>query len=218
MLRNFFSKRNHVNLLLVGRGNMKIIKPSKPLNSSQLLGRWEEELKYFHEDCEEQGIIEKNFTSMSVRTPFLVFTIIAEVIVGVQIMAPRHASKSHPGYDPGFSPMYQVVLLEEAFHADGPPPLVWLFDKLTAEKSNHTKHVLFEVWAVEKSPRELAFVAQTKADFSFNFPAILLQFLPRSKDFLENLGNAALSSSMKEDVNRGLDMFLQSYLNGLKRS
>jgi hypothetical protein len=178
-------------------------------------------LKFFKLDLSPEEANPK-FVMLSVWTDFLVFTIIADAVLGV-LLVPKRPLHTHTKTTFNFLPEYQFVLLEESFHADGPPPLVWLFNKLTGldrtdqDSSHHSNHVFFRVWVEETSNCTIAFSSQSKADLSFNFPSFLLNLLPVSKDIIENQGNSALQKSIEKDVSPGLESFLKSYLQWLKK-
>lgn len=215
-LLEFFSSDDHRNHLLIGRGNMRVTKLPKSYNTTRLFCRWKEESRFFDMTL-PTVITNQKFTMLAVSTNFLIFSIIAEAILGVELFAPKRPSHNHIHLAETISPEYQFVLLEESFYADGPPPMVWLFNQITGvdnivdkpagdELKSHSSHVFFRVWTKETSNSTIAFTAQTKADISFNFPSVLLNLLPVSKDIIEKQGNAALKNSMEKDVLPGLEI------------
>jgi len=222
-LQHFFSSDENRNQLLIGSGNMHITESHKPLNATLLVDRWKDELKFFKLGLPTNETHPK-FIMLSVCTNFLIFAIFVDAVVSVELRVVNRPSHYYKAF-----PEYQFMLLQESFRADGPPPMVWLFNKLTVldsrmdfdntsshEHQNHTNHVFFKVSVEETSNTTISFIAQTKADISFYFPSVLLNLLPVSSEIIEEQGSSALKNSMIKDVSPGLESFLQSYVMWLQ--
>lgn len=232
-LHNFFSIDKHRNCLLIGSNNLRVRKPTSLLQSkprSLFDSCWNREALHFKAFGIEQS---KNrnvdILELLIKTPFLVFSINSSTLVGV-IMT-KDGEKEEVFVDNKLhSPEYQFLLLAEDFEADGPPPLVWIFNQLTgrgrkerleAELPNdpHTIHTYLRVWASDaksysgdiKADR-IVFKASCRTEININFPSILLKILPVPKEVIEKQGNKVLMFSMERDLVPGVDEFREAFI------
>lgn len=215
-LVDFFSLEQHRNSLLVGSGNIKV-EPWEAQRSALpeilLKRRWVEEVQLFGL---EKPVNSDKLIQLKLKTSFLVFTIYAIAVLGVKHLLPQKLDD-----DEKTSPEYQLTLLGEEFHADGPPPLVWIFNQITgADKpkkatKDHTIHGMFRVWA-KPSAKNLAFESTADIRVDIKFPALLLQLLPVEKKIIEEEASKALQKSLQRDLPPGLVKFRDSYVRWLR--
>jgi hypothetical protein len=234
-LHQFFSHDEHRNCLLVGSGNIKVTKPSfKNVGQSAFDSRWNQEALHFQSKGIERSSKGMETLELSVKTPFLVFLIHAVAEFGVR---QTKDGDSEELFADGkvHSPEYQFLLLAEDFAAEGPPPLVWIFNQLTgkggyrmlplkASNEEHNIHFYLRVWASDsksikgdiKADR-IVFKATCRAEINIKFPSILLNILPASKEIIEKQANKALVQSMERDIVPGVNEFREAFIKWQRR-
>ena len=200
---------------------------------------------------------------LQVETDFLVFTIYAVATLGVHCVqreidtdSIHHEQKDEDAYDTimGTSahqrlhelvpqvnvPEYQFVLLDEDFEAEGPPPLVWIFNRLTGKgrgnmrrhnletsamsDTPHLFHAFLKVYPsiysqrnIQKPNSMVVFHAHSHVEINISFPAVLLKILPVPKEVITRQGSQALRRSMKRDVIPGIRKFRRDFIQYAKR-
>jgi hypothetical protein len=202
----------------VGTGNIKV-EPWEAQRSvlpeALFKHRWVEEAQLFGL---EKPVDSDKLIKLKLETSFLVFTIYAIAVLGVKLLLPQKSD-----IDEKHGPEYQLTLLGEEFHADGPPPLVWIFnqitgaDKPTKASADHKIHGMFRFWATTK-PDGNNLVFETKEDIQVNikFPTLLLQLLPVEKKIIEKEASQALQKSLERDLPPGLKNFRDAYIRWLR--
>jgi hypothetical protein len=103
-------------------------------------------------------------------------------------------------------PMYETVLIADKRTAQGPAPLVWIYNQLTgAGKTEDDGYsppqarVMSRASIVEKNG-ELTFSINVLFQIVVEFPAILVRILPTSKEKMEEQGSASISKAIVKDV------------------
>lgn len=231
-LHDFFKSKEHRDFLLIGSGNMKVMKKeSSPRNicTTRLNALWEKEASFFTKSGIEESNEDVERVDLLIETSFLVFVLNASAILGVKLTKDGECEEV---FTDGkvHSPEFQFLLLTENFAADGPPPLVWIFDQLTGryrEKSSlvdktndsHIIHTFLRVWASDSKSIQgdiradrIVFKACCRAEVEINFPPVLLQILPVAKEIIEKEGNVALKRSMERDIVPGVNKFRDAYI------
>jgi len=232
-LHDFFKSDEHRNCLLIGSNNMKVRKPLTLLKTQpKQMFDWcfhKESMHFKSYGIEEYKNQNTDILELLIKTPFLVFAINASALIGIILTKDGEReelfveTKIH-------SPEYQFLLLAEDFEADGPPPLVWIFNQLTGRGNKkslqpelpndpHTIHTYLRVWASDaksykgdiKADR-IVFKASCRAEININFPSILLQILPVPKEIIEKQGNKALLQSMERDIVPGVNEFREAFI------
>jgi hypothetical protein len=164
--------------------------------------------------------------SLTVTTPFLVFILKVTATIGVKLLWHSFHSQKDGNYDGTnvLLPEYQFTLLDQTFSADGPPPLVFIFNQLTGINRTvkgtykQPNHALFVVKAEPSADRKrLCFVSRMTAVLNIRFPTILLKLLPVPKEKIENEGSVSLRRNMERDVPPGVDLFRKAYVDWLGR-
>ena len=138
------------------------------------------------------------------------------------------------------------MLLEEDFTAEGPPPLVWIFNQLTGKGRGHQPllspntldephmmHVYLEVYPYvckqveprtsrEKSSHieqmEVTFHATSRVEINISFPSFLLKILPVQKEVIERQGSLALQKNLDRDVVPGIREFRETFVTWNKQN
>jgi hypothetical protein len=246
MLTHFMNGELARNQLLSGTGNLHPSSMRSLTNheAMALYVRWQKEARRLLSSPAEMttrlpwGDKTKHvdFIRLRMQTSFLVFTIVATAILGhhVQLdkslLSPQlspetnqvdnnndnHNSSSFVTIQ---TPQHVLLLLQEDFQVQGPPPLVWIFEQLTGaqnkQQQQHTHHGMFRYWAESISKDRVIFRSETQAEIGFEFPSLLLKILPVPKEVIEEQGNASLKKSMERDVSAGMEKLREAYLRWL---
>lgn len=210
-------------LLLPAGTNNKIagVKPATP----QQLKRWKEEAKWMRAATPEEG---DQVLELSVTTPFLVFTVHVVATIGFKLVLPSPGKEQQ-------SPEYQFIWIDHKFYAEGPPPLVFLFDKIAgldrgrrsgndsavtrdrAGKFEQPNHGIYRVKSVVSDDgTRMAFALRMASELTLKFPKALLQILPVEKKIIEEKGSRSLNKSMQRDLPPGIEAFREAYLEWLE--
>ncbi|KAL3771232.1 hypothetical protein ACHAWO_005172 [Cyclotella atomus] len=159
--------------------------------------------------------------ALSVTTPFLVLVLKVTAIIGVKLVWRSYSCQST--HESIKLPEYQFILLDQSFSADGPPPLVFIFNQLTGINKTakgtyeQPNHALFTATAEpSQDRRRVAFVSNMTAEINVRFPELLLKLLPVRKEVIEKEGSASLKKNMERDVHPGVDLFRNAYVDWLK--
>ena len=250
-LQDFFHNDKHRDCLLIGSGNTNCHEPTMEYNTKSLLQkRWEKESAHFKDNIAFPPSNEESCKTLElrVRTGFLAFTIYAIAILGVQLVQKEIQGQDN---DQDFSieneavPEYQFVLLEEDFTAEGPPPLVWIFNQLTGKGKGqqpllspntldepHMMHAYLEVspYVCKVEPRtseeesshveqmEVTFHAVSRVEINVSFPYLLLKILPVPKEVIERQGSLALQKNLDRDVVPGIREFRETFVTWKKQN
>ena len=167
----------------------------------------------------EQPNSNDKLLSVSVNTPFLVFVLRVQAMIGVKLLWHSHKSPTSKN-EKVLLPEYQFTLLDQKFTADGPPPLVFIFNQLTGiqktAKGTYTQpnHALFTVIAKPSADfKSISFISRMTAELNIRFPEILLQLLPVPKERIEKEGSISLKRNMERDIPPSVDLFTKAYVD-----
>jgi len=231
-LVDFFRTDAYLQLPIGTRNRVTLAKDVTP----DLLAKWREEAERMGAALPEDDGNSDKVLELSVTTPFLVFDIHNVAKIGVKLL-PNPQGKGSGNQI--VCPEFQFTLLEEKFWADGPPPLVWIFNQLTGidrpgrstasgggggggddereGRYGHPNHALYRVRAVVSDDgTRLAFGSRMETELNIRFPAELLRIIPVDKRIIEERGSRSLRESMERDVPPGVDAFRESYLEWLR--
>lgn len=121
----------------------------------------------------------------------------------------------------GEYPEYQFSLLDSRLEANGPRPLVWLFNKLTKSKKTEndgdlprqTTFSQSRIWVEPSEDKKDGITLRSKAKLEahIKIPSFMLRILPVSLEKLEQQGCNGLQSAL-DDVEPGLQRLGKSYL------
>lgn len=233
-LADFMAHEHARNQLLSGTGNLH---PSSMLSLSnhRSMALW----LRFRDEAQrllpEMTILsfdkaDVDFIRLRMQTSFLVFTIMATAILGhhqlSSLSPPTNPTNAEPMDEDSSvtiqTPQHTLLLLQEDFQVQGPPPLVWIFEQLTGvqkrhenRRQKHTHHGLFRYWAESIPNDRVIFRSETQAEIGFEFPSFLLKILPVPKEVIEEQGNISLKKSMQRDVSAGMEKLQGAYLDWL---
>jgi hypothetical protein len=119
-------------------------------------------------------------------------------------------------------PEYELILVADKRSAEGPAPLVWLFNKLTgvkedddAEFSPPQGRVKNRVSIVKLEDGDLAVNVDVKFQIVIKFPTILVRLLPVSKEKMEENGTASVLKAISKDIMASVEGTREAFLNKL---
>jgi hypothetical protein len=219
-LRKFFSI-DETNFHLLAKGTRNTVQEARENDIQPCLSSWTKEAIRMGAD---KLTPKDKVLSLSVTTPFLVFVLKVTAMIGVKLL--WHSFDTNGNHENDQKnivlPEYQFTLLSQTFTADGPPPLVFIFNQLTGINKTvkgtykQPNHALFTVKAEPSSDhKRLSFVSRMTAELNIRFPEILLKLLPVAKERIEKEGSASLKRSMERDVPPGVDEFRNVFADWL---
>jgi len=218
-VEDFFATDEYRDILFSGGSDVqKIDHPSETLmqifkrESSALPGNFETGL------CAEELKSVVVQIDSPVKFPGLLVSTV--VTMGAQLLLlPQN------GDDKAMYPEYRFVLLESNMKADGPRPLVWLFNKLTGsgdtKKGNtgDTDDVLPQpttssstrTWAEPAEDNKVIFRTNSQLTTKINIPSVMMKLLPVKLEKFEEQGSASLQKVLDKDVEPALVLFHKAY-------
>jgi len=224
---DFFNTDSYLDLPVGERNFLEVVDDATP----EQLRRWSEEAARMGGATDTAGsdASTKKLVQLTVSTPFLVFTVDVVALLGMTIIPPKTGKKS---------PEMQFVLIDSRVRGDGPPPIVWIFNRLmgldrsAAPNGEYEQphHCLYRVKAVkaegekgqdvddiDDDGEDIAFASKMHAELNVNFPSVLLNLLPVDKSVIERQGCKSLKESMDRDIAPGIEKFRDHYLDWLKQ-
>ena len=230
ILIQFFESTEKRDHLLRGSGNIEVYEPDDKAISSvfpSLIRRWKLERSRFGEDIASSEY-DVSFLDLIVETKFLVFNIFVKAIIGFKLIyTPFDNDDIEHAEEVDWEPEYEFLLLAEDFRADGPPPLVFIFNQLTGKGAEpttyklsndmHLHHAYLKVNARlhndEASGKEkVTFQSASRAEIALQFPSLLLKIIPVPIEIIEREGSRALLKNMKKDVVSGVSNFRRAFV------
>ncbi len=197
IIHDFFSKPQHQKVLLTS-GRRDDGSEMEELDIGTIdLQKWIDNALIMGADApvvEEDKVIKVTPQGIGILTVKVCpLTVIGTKVTSVQ----THPHLQQP------MPEYQAVLIQDYPRAEGPRPLVWLFNKIVyggdpeSEKNNsktrrQDEKAMLRLWT-ERLPTDgdnnemFVFKAEAKLFLEFEFPRLLLRFFPLSKEKAEVL-------------------------------
>jgi hypothetical protein len=120
-------------------------------------------------------------------------------------------------------PSHEFVMVAEQQRVEGPPPMVWLYRKLTGnDKSSERGPKLSKgrarsrVSIVETDDgTSLALSFATELQIRVDFPRFLVKALPTTKEKMEEQGSAAVLKTVSQDIKDAVAATREAFLNQL---
>jgi len=115
-------------------------------------------------------------------------------------------------------PEFQFTLLGSENTAEGLPPVVWIYNKLTGagqeggESSQETSSFTRVVVMPNGNDKELIIKADCSLSVGVNFPKILMKILPVSKEKAEEQGSEAISKTIQKDLTASMELFREKFI------
>lgn len=134
----------------------------------------------------------------------------------------------------------QITLIRDELHAEGPPPLLWVFQQLTGtgkqnksgvfpptpfsllrgntnqdvsqERRTHSTNIITAECTTDKdSAASIVFCSVAQLSISVSFPSILLRILPVSKQMAESQGSEAINRVVSRDIGPSLEALKKQF-------
>ncbi len=147
---------------------------------------------------------------------FLGIKLHSVVIVGTQLLKGYDSegniipSRTYLGF-----PEFQFTLLGSRFSAEGPRPLVWLFNKITrrqestdfAGSASHPENIrsivtrgFTRIWSEVVADGKIIFCTDARLESQISIPRLLTRLLPMSLDKMEEKGSKTLQKAIEKDI------------------
>jgi hypothetical protein len=134
----------------------------------------------------------------------------------------------------------QITLINDELQAEGPAPLLWVFQQLTGtgkqnksgefppspfsllrgnnnqdadqQRRTHSTNVITaECTATDKDAVSIVFCSAAQLSISVSFPSILLKILPVSKEMAESQGSEAINRVVTRDIGPSLEALKKKF-------
>ena len=203
VLPEFFFRDEHRNMLLAGTSH-NLLEHVQP--TTALVKQWEVEALKYGVEKPVKGDAIVRVTTTGIHFPGLLLKTVAHVGCKKCLVLG--------------DPEYQFTLIRDELHAEGPEPLVWLFNRLTGaadEKRNPSgterrrTHSMNKVTAKTTSGG-VVFSSNTQITIEVAFPTVLLRMLPVDKRMAERQGSESISWVIERDIGPSLNRLRKIYL------
>lgn len=238
ILNSFFTNTTNLNVLLTSGREDSVVEHVHISSDSELVQVWKNAA--FTMGAGEP-LLGKDFV-VKVHPPsirILTVEICPETIVGIRtriIHADDNVDIENESAVLG--PEFQAVLIDDFPKANGPRPLVWLFNRIVhgtnsrnnqtsqPEKRKRTERALLRVWTEQESRTTdnmpsstrptFVFCASSEMLLEFEFPAFLLKFFPIKKQYAEEICSSAIVKALSLNLVPAIDRFADLYVEKLE--
>ena len=198
-LADFFAIDSHRDLLMKGTGNL--VEPMEP--NDELMKRWAVEAKRVGAVPPQEGDALLQVTTSGIQFPGL--KILSVATIGAKLIVD----------DDGGYPVHEFTLVKDTIKAEGPRPIRFIFNKLTAtrdeEAKEQTTHSLTRTTAKSAGGDKLVFTSSSYLEVDVAFPRVLLRILPVSKEKAEEQGSQSILKTIEKDSGPALENFKKAY-------
>ena len=236
-LQGFLFRESIRDKILAGRQNrVELLKtPNRALYQI-----WQEETTYkgFAPPLPNDPIL--RVTSTGISFPGLALQLVATVGCKQVVRNNTGTNINNTG-----TPELQITLLGNQLQAEGPKPLVWVFNQLTAadkqpnnnsvnkrqrqrqpqlqlfpsqSNSRFTTHSTNTITCERTPSGGVVFRSVAELTIDVSFPSILLNILPVSKETAEKQGSDAILKVVSQDIGPCLDELRREYLSLVEKS
>ena len=201
-LAAFFSVDSHRDLLM--RGVSNVVEPMEA--NKELMERWTVEAKRVGAVPPEEEDALLQVTTAGIQFPGL--KILSVATIGAKLIVDDES-----GY-----PVHEFTLVKDTIRAEGPRPIRFIFNKLTAtrdeEAKEQTTHSLTRTTATSAGSDDqmITFISSSYLEVDVSFPKVLLRILPVSKEKAEEQGSQSILKTIEKDSGPALESFKDKYL------
>jgi hypothetical protein len=202
-LAAFFSVDSHRDLLM--RGVSNVVEPMEA--NKELMERWTAEAKRVGAVPPEEGDPLLQVTTAGIQFPGL--KILSVATIGAKLIVDDES-----GY-----PVHEFTLVKDTIRAEGPRPIRFIFNKLTAtrdeEAKEQTTHSLTRTTAMsadDSDDQMIKFISSSYLEVDVSFPKVFLRILPVSKEKAEKQGSQSILKTIEKDSGPALESFKDKYL------
>lgn len=200
-LSDFFAVDSHRDLLMKGTGN--VVEPMEA--NEELMERWAAEAKRVGAVPPQKGDSLLQVTTSGIQFPGL--KILSVATIGAKLIVDG---------DGGY-PVHEFTLVRDTIKAEGPRPIRFIFNKLTAtrdeEAKEQTTHSLTRTTAGPADSGDTCmFTSSSYLEVDVSFPKVLLRILPVSKEKAEQQGSQSILKTIEKDSGPALESFKSAYL------
>jgi len=204
-LSDFFAVDSHRDLLMKGTGN--VVEPMEA--NEELMERWAAEAKRVGAVPPQKGDSLLQVTTSGIQFPGL--KILSVATIGAKLIVDG---------DGGY-PVHEFTLVRDTIKAEGPRPIRFIFNKLTAtrdeEAKEQTTHSLTRTTAGPADSGDTCmFTSSSYLEVDVSFPKVLLRILPVSKEKAEQQGSQSILKTIEKDSGPALESFKSAYLKHIQ--
>ena len=199
----FFCVDANRDILMEGTGNK--VEPMEM--TTELLKRWKSEAQRVGAQAPEQSDAMLRVTTQGIQFPGL--KLLSVATIGAKLV--------EAGDEKDDMPTYEFTLVKDEIKGEGPRPIRFIFNKLTAGRDDkeQTTHSLTKTTA-ELKEDGIAFTSSSCLEVDVSFPSLLLRILPVSKEKAEEQGSASILKTIERDSGPALENFKQAYLKFIR--
>ena len=198
-LADFFAIDSHRDLLMKGTGNL--VEPMEP--NDELMKRWAVEAKRVGAVPPQKGDALLQVTTSGIQFPGL--KILSVATIGAKLIVDE---------DGGY--LHEFTLVKDTIKAEGPRPIRFIFNKLTAtrdeEAKEQTTHSLTRTTVKSAGGDQIVFSSSSYLEVDVTFPRVLLRILPVSKEKAEEQGSQSILKTIEKDSGPALENFKKAYM------
>jgi hypothetical protein len=198
-LHDFMSSKETEMILLSGGKNVTEI---EYLNDDSLISdymdRWKEEAKKFGGEPPQPGDSIIRVVPSGIK--ILTVSILPKSVVGTKVIRK------------GLFPEFQAILVDDIPTAQGPMPLVRLFDLIvnSGSKDNRNESAFLKLWVRMQEDNTAIFVAESQMHLEFTFPSFIL--IPIKKEQSEKICSDAILNALKINLVPAIESMYEKYL------
>lgn len=198
-LHDFMSSKETEIILLSGGKNVTEI---EYLNDDSLISdymdRWKEEAKKFGGEPPQPGDSIIRVVPSGIK--ILTVSILPKSVVGTKVIRK------------GLFPEFQAILVDDIPTAQGPMPLVRLFDLIvnSGSKDNRNESAFLKLWVRMQEDNTAIFVAESQMYLEFTFPSFIL--IPIKKEQSEKICSDAILNALKINLVPAIESMYEKYL------
>lgn len=202
LLNDFLSSDEAEFILLSGGNNVTDIEYlTDDSMISDYMTRWKEEANRFGGELPRPGDSIVRVVPASIR--ILSVSILPKSVIGTTVI------------HNGILPEFQATLVDDTPTAQGPMPLVRLFNLIVnagiKDKRNESAFLKLRVKMQEDNT--CTFVADTEMYLEFNFPSLLLKLFPIKKEQSEKICSESIVNALKINLIPAIDSLYDKYLD-----
>lgn len=202
LLHDFISSDEAELILLSGGKNVTDIEYlTDDSMIADYMTRWKEEAKRFGGELPQSSDSIIRVVPASIK--ILSVSILPKSVIGTKVI------------HNGILPEFQATLVDDTPTAQGPMPLVRLFNLIVnagvKDKSNES--AFLKLWVKMQEDNTCTFVADTEMYLEFNFPSLLLKLFPIKKEQSEKICSESIVNALKINLIPAIDSLYDKYLD-----
>lgn len=201
LLHDFLSSDETELILLSGGRNVTEIEYVKDDSMiSDYMTRWNEEANRFGGEQPQPGDSIIKVVPSGIK--ILTVSILPKSVIGTKVIRK------------GILPEFQATLVDDIPTAQGPMPLVRLFNLIVnaGGKENRNESAFLKVLVRIQEDNTASFMAESEMYLEFTFPSLLLKLFPIKKEQSEKICSDSILKALKINLIPAIDALHEKYL------